>query len=312
MYTLSNMKREALRVTSTIPVAPTTLYFAWIDSDHHSSMTGGAAKLDPTVGAKYSTLDGYVGGKLVILDLGRRIVMSWRTNDFPREAPDSRVEVHFETLGPSTRILILHTDIPEGQSEKYKALWNEKYIGPMRSYFSKFLPDPRNPPVRRPPPPPPEGEEEDPEEEMDLPTKLKARFAEKKAAAAAKLAASKPAPAPRAPNPPAVAAAPPPQPLPPKKSVPPVAPAAKPSGPGVHKAEKKAAPAKVAKKTAPAKAAPSAKKKAAAPAKKKAAAPAKKKAPAKPAPKAAKKKTAPAKKTAPKAKAKAKAPAKKK
>src|SRR3954447_21807927 len=168
------MKREALRVTSTIPVAPTTLYFAWIDSDHHSSMTGATAKLEPVVGAKYSACNGYVTGKLVILDLGRRIVMSWRTTDFPRDAADSRVEVHFETLGPSTRILILHTEIPEGQSEKYKALWNEKYITPMRAYFSKFLPDPRNPPVRRPPPPV-EDDGEDEEEEDEAPAKGKGR-----------------------------------------------------------------------------------------------------------------------------------------
>ena len=111
------MKKEALRVTSTIPVAPTTLYFAWIDSAHHSSMTGQTAKIEPVVGAKYSACNGYVTGKLVILDLGRRIVMSWRTTDFPRDAADSRVEVHFETLGPSTRILILPTESPEGQSE---------------------------------------------------------------------------------------------------------------------------------------------------------------------------------------------------
>jgi uncharacterized protein YndB with AHSA1/START domain len=168
------MKKEALRVTSTIPVAPTTLYFAWIDSTHHSSMTGMTAKLEPEVGAKYSASNGYVTGKLVILDLGRRIVMSWRTTDFPRDAADSRVEVHFETLGLSTRILILHTEIPEGQSEKYKALWNEKYIAPMRSYFSKFLPDPRNPPPRRIPPPPPESDDDD-EEEDDVSLKAKGK-----------------------------------------------------------------------------------------------------------------------------------------
>ncbi len=177
------MKKEALRVTSTIPVAPTTLYFAWIDSDHHSAMTGKAAKIEAVVGAKYSACDGYVTGKLVILDLGRRIVMSWRTPDFPRDAPDSRVEVHFETLGASTRLLILHTEIPEGQSEKYKALWNDSYVTPMRSYFSKFLPDPRNPPVRRPPPPPPEDGEEEP---VKQPRKLDA--VAPKASAAARVA----------------------------------------------------------------------------------------------------------------------------
>ena len=176
------MKKEALRVTSTIPVAPTTLYFAWIDSTHHSSMTGMTAKIEPEVGAKYSACSGYVTGKLVILDLGRRIVMSWRTTDFPRDAADSRVEVHFETLGPSTRILILHTDIPEGQSEKYKALWNEKYIAPMRSYFSKFLPDPRNPPPRRIPPPPPESDDD--EEEDEVPVKGKGKLGAKAVPAA--------------------------------------------------------------------------------------------------------------------------------
>jgi len=270
------MKREALRVTSTIPVAPTTLYFAWIDSEHHSSMTGDPAKLEPVVGAKYSAVGGYVTGKLVILDLGRRIVMSWRTADFPRDAADSRVEVHFETLGPSTRILILHTDIPEGQSEKYKALWNEKYIAPMRAYFSKFLPDPRNPPVRRPPPPPPEGSDDEPEE------KPKSKLAMMKAARAAE-AAARAASAARLPK-------------------------AAPSGPGVHKAESKPAKAAPVPSTTPVpKAAPTPK---AEPTPKAAKKPAPKGAarkPAKPAPKAvAKKATAKnaknAKKPAPKAK----------
>jgi uncharacterized protein YndB with AHSA1/START domain len=273
------MKREALRVTSTIPVAPTTLYFAWIDSDHHSSMTGATAKIDPVVGAKYSTCNGYVTGKLVILDLGRRIVMSWRTTDFPRDAADSRVEVHFETLGASTRILILHTEIPEGQSEKYKALWNEKYITPMRAYFSKFLPDPRNPPVRRIPPPPPEGDDED-EEEEDMPVKGKGKLGMKpsKAAPPPKPASSGPgvhkadskpakiaakAPAPKAPAPKAPA----------PKAPPPKAPAAKALPPKGKPAKAAAKPA--AKKAPPAKK-PAAKKAPSKPAKKPAAKPKKK------------------------------------
>ena len=257
--TLCGMKKEALRVTSTIPVAPTTLYFAWIDSTHHSSMTGQTAKIDPVVGAKYSACDGYVTGKLVILDLGRRIVESWRTTDFPRDAADSRVEVHFETLGLSTRLLILHTEIPEGQSEKYKALWNERYIAPMRAYFSKFLPDPRNPPVRRVPPPPPESDDDD---DDDLPVKGKGKLAARLAAAKAQRG------------------------IPPK---------AAPSGPGLRKADGKAAkpaapskaPSKAAKPIAsvpakPAKPAPAKGKPAAKPAAKPMAA---KKAVPKPAPK---------------------------
>src|SRR4051812_10227881 len=129
------MKTEGLRILTTIPTAPTTLYLAWLSSEQHSAMTGGAAKIDANVGGKFTAWNGYVSGKLVALDLGRRIVMSWRTTDFPRDAADSRVEVQFESLAGSTRVLILHTDIPEGQSEKYKAGWADNYFTPMRAYF---------------------------------------------------------------------------------------------------------------------------------------------------------------------------------
>ncbi len=156
------MKKEAIRVTTAIPAAATTLYLAWLDSAQHSAMTGGTAKIDPTVGAKFSAWNGYITGKLVTLDLGRRIVMAWRTSDFPREASDSRVEVHFEGVGSGTRLTILHSDIPEGQGEKYREGWNASYFTPMRNYFSKYLPDPRNPPVRRPPPPVEQEDEEPP------------------------------------------------------------------------------------------------------------------------------------------------------
>jgi uncharacterized protein YndB with AHSA1/START domain len=256
-----DMKKEALRVSTTIPAAPTTLYLAWLSAEQHSAMTGGAAKIDPDVGGKFSTWNGYITGKLVILDLGRRIVMSWRTTDFPRDAADSRVEIHFEALGGSTRLTILHTDIPEGQGEKYRAGWNEHYFTPMRTFFSKYLPDPRKPPPpRRPIPPPDEEEEED-----EIPKKGKGALALKKgalahvSAKAAKAApakvAAKPAPAnvaakaaAKAPAKPAAKPtakplAKPAKPAAKKAAKPPKA-AAKPAKPAAKKAKKPAKPAK--------------------------------------------------------------------
>lgn len=286
------MKKEAIRVSTMVPTAPTTLYLAWLNAEQHSAMTGGIAKIDPQVGGKFTTWNGYISGKLVILDLGRRFVMSWRTTDFPREAPDSRVEVHFEALGGSTRVTVLHTEIPEGQSEKCRESWNEKYFGPMRTFFSKYLPDPRKPPPPRRPPPPPEDEEE--EETTPKKGKLGAKATSNKqpvsikakpAAAASKPAAPKASAKPAAPAPakPAKASAKPAAPAKPAKG--PAKPAAKapPAKPvkGAAKpAAKKAAakPAKSSGKPAATKAKPAAKK----------AAP-KKPAPKKPAPKGKKK-----------------------
>jgi Activator of Hsp90 ATPase homolog 1-like protein len=238
------MKKEAIRVSTMVPTAPTTLYLAWLDTERHSAMTGGVAKIEPDVGGKFTAWDGYISGKLVILDLGRRLVMSWRTTDFPREAPDSRVEVHLEALGGSTRLTILHTDIPEGQSEKCRADWNEKYFAPMRTFFSKYLPDPRKPPPpRRPPPPEVEAEAEAEEEEEEAPEEEMPR---------------KGKPAPKAPPPS-------------KKLVAKAAPSAK-AKPAVPARAPVRAPAKAPAKAAAAKPAPAAKKAAAKPAAKKPAA----------------------------------------
>ncbi len=250
------MKKEALRVSTTIPVAPTTLYFAWLNSEQHTAMTGGAAKIEPSVGSKFTAWDGYITGKLVVLDLGRRIIMSWRTTDFPRDAADSRVEVHFEALGGNTRLTVLHTDIPEGQGEKYREGWNDKYFNPMRTYFSKYLPDPRKPPPPRRPPPPIEEEEEEEEEiaapkgkakgKPLAPAKPIAKAPPSKKALVAKPAA-KPAAKTAKPTKPAKAAA---------KA------AAKPAKKPATPAKKKPAPAKKpAKPSKPAKAAPAKKKK---------------------------------------------------
>ncbi len=232
------MKKDALRVSTTLPIAPTTLYLGWLDSATHSSMTGGTAKIEPQVGSKFSAWNGYITGKLITLDLGRRIVMSWRTTDFPRDASDSRVEIHFEALGGNTRVTILHTEIPEGQGEKYRSGWNDKYFGPMRTYFSKYLPDPRKPPPPRRPPPPPEEEEE----EAEAPPK--------------KGAAKAPPPSKKGPT---VAKAPPPSkkpaPPPPSKKPAPPPPSKKPAAAAKKPAAKKPA----AKKPAPKK--PAAKKK---------------------------------------------------
>lgn len=297
------MKKEALRVSTTVPSAPTTVYFAWLTAEQHSAMTESPAKIDQTVGGKYTARDGYISGKLVTLDLGRRIVMSWRTTDFPREDHDSRVEIHFEALGGSTRILVLHTEIPEGQGEKYRALWNDNYFTPMRNYFSKYLPDPRLPPPPRRPIPP-----EDEEEEEEAPPKKKAKVKAPKVSPLARpstvdlspSAKSSPAKSPPAKVPPAMPAQgkglrlPPPA-----KSVPVAAKSVSPTPPPAKAA--KSVPAAPAK-SAPPKSAPKAAK----------GAPAKAAKPTKEAPKAAKP-TKPTKAPAkaakkPAAKAPAKAP----
>jgi uncharacterized protein YndB with AHSA1/START domain len=110
-----------------------------LDSDAHTAFTGGAAKVDAAIGGKFTAWDGYIHGRTVDLLQGRRIVQTWRTKEFPPASPDSRLEVQFESAEGQTRVTILHSNIPEGQGERYKKGWYDHYFTPMREYFARLL-----------------------------------------------------------------------------------------------------------------------------------------------------------------------------
>ena len=87
------MKTESLTVSAVIPAAPEAIYKAWMSSRGHSAMTGNGATVVARVGGKHTAWDGYIRGKTLELEPGKRIVQSWRTTDFAEEAKDSRLEV---------------------------------------------------------------------------------------------------------------------------------------------------------------------------------------------------------------------------
>jgi hypothetical protein len=100
-------------------------------------MTGSKAEIDPRVDGEHSAWDGYIHGKTLELEPGRRIVQSWRSTDFPLGHADSRLEVHLLEVPGGTEVTLIHTGIPEGQSSQYGSGWIDHYIAPMTKYFMK-------------------------------------------------------------------------------------------------------------------------------------------------------------------------------
>jgi activator of HSP90 ATPase len=120
---------------SAILHAPARLiYDAWMSSTGHARMTGGSAKITAEVGAEFEAWDGYIRGKNLILEPGRRIVQSWRTTEFSAEEKDSQIEVTFEKAGTGTKVAIHHTGLP-AHGIQYKKGWVDNYFKPMKKYF---------------------------------------------------------------------------------------------------------------------------------------------------------------------------------
>lgn len=99
-------------------------------------MTGNPAHVDDRVGGEFSAWDGYIFGSTLELDPNRRIVQAWRTNEFPEEAPDSRLEILFEEAAQGTKVTLIHSNIPSDQVDSYRQGWEDFYFKPMKEYFT--------------------------------------------------------------------------------------------------------------------------------------------------------------------------------
>ncbi|MGH2626002.1 MAG: SRPBCC domain-containing protein [Anaerolineales bacterium] len=128
---------DAISLSTSLPATPRRVYQAWLDSEGHSAFTGAEAELEPRVGGRHRAWDGYISGRILELEENRRIVMTWRTTEFPPGSPDSRVEMILEPVKGGTRFTLLHSQIPPGDGPKYDEGWRENYFEPMRSYFRK-------------------------------------------------------------------------------------------------------------------------------------------------------------------------------
>jgi activator of HSP90 ATPase len=122
-------------VSDALPATPEAIYAAWLTSDGHSAMTGSQARVDARVGGEFEAWDGYISGRTLALEPGRRIVQSWRTAEFSAADEDSRIEVLLEPLAGGTRITLRHTNVPNDQRGYEQGGWQENYFDPMRAYF---------------------------------------------------------------------------------------------------------------------------------------------------------------------------------
>jgi activator of HSP90 ATPase len=122
-------------VSDVIPATPQQIYDAWLDSKGHANITGGApAKVSAKEGDKFTAWDGYISGKNVKLESGKRIVQTWRTTEFKKSDPDSQIEITLEPVTGGTQLTLHHTNVPDGQTE-YESGWQENYFDTMKEFF---------------------------------------------------------------------------------------------------------------------------------------------------------------------------------
>jgi len=130
-------KTETIKQKVVIPAMPNEVYDAFLDAKIHSKFTGSKATCDPKVGGKFSAWDGYIYGKNLELEPGKRIVQEWASTDFPEGHPPSKLEITLKKAKGGTELTMVHSGIPAGQAADTAQGWIDFYWDPLKKYFQK-------------------------------------------------------------------------------------------------------------------------------------------------------------------------------
>ena len=131
------MKITTIRQTVIMPVDPEKVYEAFMNAKIHSEFTDSKATCNPTVGGKFTAWDGYISGKNLELEKGKKIVQEWKTTEWPKGYDPSKFELTLKKVKNGTEIIMVHSNVPEEQAAELADGWNESYWIPLKEYFSR-------------------------------------------------------------------------------------------------------------------------------------------------------------------------------
>lgn len=131
------MEVKTIRQKVIVPAVPDEVYDAFIDAKKHSAFTGSKATCDPRVGGGFTAWDGYISGKNLELEKGKRIVQEWVTTEWPKDYPPSRLELTFKKVKEGTEISMTHSSVPVEQADDIAQGWIDFYWEPLKEYLKK-------------------------------------------------------------------------------------------------------------------------------------------------------------------------------
>jgi uncharacterized protein YndB with AHSA1/START domain len=129
---------KTIKQTVTIPKAtPEQVYEAYTDPKKHSEFTGSEATGKPVVGGEFTAWDGYISGKYLELEAGKRVVQEWKTTDWEDGYGPSRFELTFKAVQKGTELCMVHSNVPKELADEVAEGWEDFYWAPLKDYFSQ-------------------------------------------------------------------------------------------------------------------------------------------------------------------------------
>jgi activator of HSP90 ATPase len=119
-----------------IPAEAEEVFEAFMDPAKHSEFTGDDASGSSVVGKEFHAYGGYILAKNLELEPGKKIVQEWTTSEWPDGAAPSVLTITLKKTKIGTKLTMVHSKVPEEQSDEYEAGWKEHYWSKLENYFA--------------------------------------------------------------------------------------------------------------------------------------------------------------------------------
>ena len=127
--------RSIICKTVVLPAAADELFSMYMDSEVHAAITGAAATMSDVAGTGFEAFGGLLKGTILSVVKPRLVVQSWRSVNFPDDAPDSTLILTFSDEDGEGRIDLVHLDVPENDYDGVYGGWDSRYFAPWLSYL---------------------------------------------------------------------------------------------------------------------------------------------------------------------------------
>jgi activator of HSP90 ATPase len=131
------MKVKTIEQKVIVSATPEEAYDAFVDPKKHSAFTGSKATNDARVGGEFTAWEGYISGRNLKLEKGKKIVQEWVTTEWPEKYPPSKLELTFTKVKEGTEISMIHSQVPAEQADDIAQGWKDFYWEPLNDYFKK-------------------------------------------------------------------------------------------------------------------------------------------------------------------------------
>jgi activator of HSP90 ATPase len=131
------IKTETIEFVFYLEANPEEVYDIFLDSKKHAEFTESDAEIDPSIGGKFTIMEGYITGKNLKLERGKKIVQEWKTSEWPKGYPPSTIDFSFIKKGVGTEVRFIQTAVPSSQADEYEKGWEQYYWTPLMKYLKK-------------------------------------------------------------------------------------------------------------------------------------------------------------------------------